>query len=302
MRIGIDSYCYHRQFGEVYGQQRAPSSRMTLEQFIDRAAALAVDGVSLESCFVPRRDDPGYLASVRERLDHHRLDRIWAWGHADGLEGGRSQAAYQDMIGALVQAGRIGAKVMRIVGSSLAFRFEDHQQQISRLVGMLKQAVVIAEGHGIRLAIENHIDFTAKEMLQLLEQVGSPYLGINFDTGNFARLLDDPHKGMELLADHVLATHIKDLRVNRQASVDDWYFLSSTPVGEGFIDNLQLIRRLNQAGYQGFLAMEIDFLHPDFHEDEDAAVAASVHALRSIAKQVESTGAGQSGAATWQGR
>jgi sugar phosphate isomerase/epimerase len=287
MRIGIDSYCYHRWFGEVYPQQRAAPRQLTLEDFIDRAHALGVDGVSLESCFIPRRDDPGYLAAVKDRLDGHGLDRVYAWGHADGLEGGRSLKAYRDLIRSLDHAEAIGATVMRIVGSSLLFRFGDHQQQIRELTVLLKDAVAAAADKGIKLAIENHIDFTAKEVLQLLEAVDSPALGVNFDTGNFARLLDDPLKGMELLARHTLATHIKDLRINPAAAVDDWYFFSCTPVGSGFIDNLALARQLKRAGYQGFLAVEIDFLHPDFGEDEDAAVATSVRALRAIADQVE---------------
>lgn len=283
MKIGIDSYCYHRFFGEVYPQQRQPRHRMTLEDFIDRAKELGVDGVSLETCFIDRKDDPGYLESVKDRLDSYQLDRVYAWGHPDGLEGGRNHTEYSNMLGAISQAQRIGASVMRIVGSSLKFRFENHQEQIRRLVVQLRQAVKVAEGRGIKLAIENHIDFTAKEVLQIVEEVGSPHLGVNFDTGNFARLLDDPIKGMDLLAKHTLATHIKDLRVNPAASVDDWFFFSSTPVGDGFIDNLRLARSLKQERYQGFLAMELDFLHPDF-DGEDAAVAKSVDTLRNMSR------------------
>jgi len=37
------------------------------------------------------------------------------------------------------------------------------------------------------------------------------------------------------------------------------------------------------ANYNGFLAVEIDFLHPDYNDDEDAAVARSVEELRRIA-------------------
>ena len=283
MKIGIDSYCYHRCFGEVYPKQTAPTRRMSLEDFIDRAHALVVDGVSIESCFVPGRDDPGYLAAVRARLDGLGLDRVYAWGHPDGLAGGSDEAAYRDMIGSLSTAERLGAHVMRIVGSSLKYRFCDHQAQIARLVVMLREAVKVAAASGISLAIENHIDFTASEILQIIHEVNSPHLGVNFDTGNFARLLDDPLKGMELLARHTLATHIKDLRINKVAAVDDWFFFSSTPVGTGFIDNLSLARLLKRAGYPGFLAVELDFLHPDFGQDEDAAVAVSVDALRAIA-------------------
>ncbi len=122
----------------------------------------------------------------------------------------------------------------------------------------------------------------------MLDAVESPFLGLNFDTGNFARLLDDPVQGMEKLAPYTLATHIKDLKVNPQAAVNDWYFFSTAPVGDGFIDNLKLARLLEKAGYEGFLAMELDFLHPDYNDDEDAAVAKSVEVLKRIAEQVES--------------
>jgi hypothetical protein len=73
MKTGIDSYCYHRFFGEVYPQQRAPSKSMTLEDFLLRAHELGVDGVSLESCFLPRLD-LGYLAAIRGLLDSYKLE------------------------------------------------------------------------------------------------------------------------------------------------------------------------------------------------------------------------------------
>ncbi len=285
MKVGIDSYCYHRYFGEVYPEQKEPPRRWTLEDFLDRAKQLEVNGVSLESCFIPQREDPGYLSSIKERLDDYGFDRVYAWGHPDGLEGGKNESEYGEMVKSFEHAKQVGAKVMRVVGSSLMFRFEDHQEQIRRLTKRFKEAAKVASDYGIKMAVENHIDFTSDEILQLLEAVDSPYLGLNFDTGNFLRLLDDPIKGMEKLATHTLATHIKDLKINKNAAADDWYFFSTTPVGDGVVDNLKLAQLLKDADYQGFLAMEIDFLHPDY-EDEDAAVEQSVKELRRIASEV----------------
>ena len=283
MKVGIDNYCYHRFFGEIYAQQKDPGRRITIEWFVDRAKQLGVDGVSLESCFFPGFE-PAYLDGLKSQLDAAGLMRVFAWGHPDGLEGGKSKTAYKEMVEMIPHARRLGADVMRVVGSSLMFRFENHQEQIERLTGMFREAVRIAADHGVKLAIENHIDFTSDEIVQLLDQVDSDHLGVNFDTANFARLLDDPVKGMRKLAPRVLATHIKDLKVNAQASVDDWFFFSSTPVGDGFVDNLALARLLKEAGYKGFLAVETDFLHPDY-ADEDEAVAQSVVALKKIAAQ-----------------
>jgi len=282
MKTAIDSYCYHRFFGEVYPQQSAPASRMTLEEFLRRAHELGVDGVSLESCFIPRLDTE-YLAQVRRVLDEYNLDRVFAWGHPDGLEGGTNQDAYRDMTRCFESARSIGAKVMRVVGSSLKFRNLPHGPQIERLTRMFREAVKVAEEYGVQMAVENHIDFTADEMLWLLTEVHSPWLGINFDTGNFLRLLDDPIKSMAKLAPYVYATHIKDLKVQKSVAADEWYFFSCTPVGDGLVDNSKLVQLLADSGYEGLLAVEIDFLHPDYGNDEDQAVVKSVAELKRLA-------------------
>jgi sugar phosphate isomerase/epimerase len=286
MKIGIDSYCYHRFFGEVYDQQKKPATQMTLEGFIKRAHDLKVDGVSLESCFIPRFD-ASYLSEIKGMLDEYTLDRVFAWGHPDGLEGGRDQKAFEEMVKSIEYAAAIGAKVMRVVGASLMFRNEPHGPMIEKLTAMFTEAVKVAAQHDVKLADENHIDFNSDEMLTLVRNVNSPYFGINFDTGNFMRVLDDPVKGMQKLARHVLATHIKDLKPNKNASVDDWYFFSTTPVGDGLVNNQKLAQILHDVGYQGFLAVEIDFLHPDYNNDEDKAVAASVKELRRIASSLK---------------
>ena len=282
MKIGIDSYCFHRFFGEVYPEQQQSPKSMTLEDFIEFAKELSVDGVSLESCFIPQREDRGYMADVKALLDEYNLDRVYAWGHPDGLEGGKNEAEYDEMIKSFEHAKNIGAKVMRVVGSSLMFLHEPHQPQIQRLTQMFRKAVKIAEDYDIKMAVENHIDFTSDEILQLIENVDSSNFGLNFDTGNFLRLLDDPIKGMEKLAKHTYATHIKDLKVQKGVAPDEWFFFSSTPVGEGYVDNQKLAQMLKDAGYEGFLAVEIDFLHPDYNNDEHAAVRQSVEALRNI--------------------
>ncbi len=286
MKVGIDSYCYHRFFGEVYPQQVKPDREMSLEDFLDRAKELKVDGVSLESCFVPRYDIE-YLSRIKAVMDDNNFERVWAWGHPDGLEGGKNVNEFDEMIKHIEYAAQVGAKVMRVVGSSFMLRFEPHAPQIKRLTKMFSKAVKIAEKYDVKLAVENHLDFNSDEMLTLIKNVDSPYFGINFDTGNFLRLLDDPISGMEKLAKHVYATHVKDLKPQKGVPGNEWYFFSCTPVGDGVVDNQKLAQLLKDSGYEGFLAVEIDFLHPDYKNNEDKAVADSVRELKRIAKAVE---------------
>ena len=282
MKVGIDSYCFHRFFGEVYPDQKKPAKNMTMEDFLKRAHELNVDGVSLESCFFPSTD-AGWFKELKAQLDEYKFDRVYAWGHPDGLERGQNWKAYEEMVSMIPYAKAIGADVMRVVGSSLMFRHEPHGPQITALVGMFKKAVKVAEDHGIKLAVENHIDFTSNEILQLLEEVNSPNFGLNFDTGNFLRLLDDPIAGMEKLAPYVLATHVKDLMPDKNARPTDWFFFAGVPVGMGLIDNQTLAQLLHKANFPGFLAVEIDHPHTDWTEREDEAVALSIKELKKIA-------------------
>jgi sugar phosphate isomerase/epimerase len=288
MRIGIDSYCFHRFFGEVYDEQPPPGKAMTMEDFLDFAVELGVDGVSLESCFFPTMER-SWFAELRAQLDDFGLERVYAWGHPTGLEDGTNRAALEDLVVQIDNADLIGAKVMRVTPGPGPndWRYEPRQPRLDVLAGWFQEAARKAGRRDIKLAAENHGDYTAKEMLWLVEAVGSPYFGVNFDTGNFLRLLDDPIVAMEKLADHVFATHIKDLKVRTDASPAAWFFFSSAPVGEGLIDIGQIVRLLSEAGYDGLLAVEIDHLHPDYGYDEHLAVRQSIGELRRLVATVE---------------
>ena len=87
---------------------------------------------------------------------------------------------------------------------------------------------------------------------------------------------------MEKLVPYVFATHIKDLRPVKGVPVNEWYFFSCVPTGEGLIENEKLAKLLKKNNYQGFLAVEIDFLHPDYSNREEEVVKKSVAALRNI--------------------
>ena len=281
LKIGIDSYCFHRLFGEVYPHQYQVAADFSLLDFLNFSERMGVDGVSLESCFFPEFSSE-YLSEVRGWLDEKGFDRVYAWGHPDGLEGGNNQREFDSMMEHIQHAKAIGAEVMRVVGSSLMFRFEPHQPQLEKLADMFKTAVKEAESNGIKLAIENHIDYNSDEILWLLKEVGSDHFGVNFDSGNFLRVLDDPVKAMEKLAPYVMATHIKDMLPVPGVAVDEWYFFSCVPTGKGLIDNQRIAQLLVDQHYQGFFAVEIDTLHPDYAFEEMNVVEKSIQQLKNI--------------------
>ncbi len=282
MKVGIDSYCFHRFFGEVYPMQKPAPMAYTMDSFLDRAKELGCDGVSLESCFFPEFGGE-YLTNLRRKLDGLGFDRVYAWGHPDGLEAGGSITAKEEMLAHIEYAKLVGAPVMRVVGSSLMFRFEPHEPQLKTLAEWFREANDIAAKHGIRLAVENHIDYNSDEILWLIEQVGSANFGINLDTANFLRVLDDPVEATRKLAKHVFATHVKDIRPVKGVGVREWYYFSCVAAGEGLIEIDKIAQVLKDAGYQGFLAFETDMPHPDYAGREEEMVEKSVKYLKSVA-------------------
>jgi sugar phosphate isomerase/epimerase len=283
MKVGIDSYCYHRYFGEVYPFQKTVQQRWTADDFVERAVNLGVDGVSLETCFLPG-SAPGFWRRLKEKLEANRLEAVLAWGHPDGLEGGTNTGALADLVRSIFLARELGCRVMRIVGSSLRFRDQPHEPQLRNLGSMLHEATKIAADQGVVLAMENHIDFTAREMLQLIDDVGSPNFGVNFDTGNALRLFEDPVEEARLLAPYIHATHIKDLSPRRGGSPREWNFWESVPAGHGVVDIQGILKVLQDHGYPGVLCVEVDCLRPVWEEDE--AVVMSLDYLKSAIERL----------------
>jgi len=283
MKVGIDSYCYHRYFGEIYPDQEDPGFRWTFQDFVNRAVELDVDGVSLESCFFESLE-PGYLSEIKASLDEKGMERVLAWGHPDGLEAGRNKEAWREMNDLIPKARFMGADIMRIVASSLMFRNEPHGPQIEAIVKMLKESVKIAEDCSVVLAIENHIDYTSAEIEEILERVGSDVLKVNFDTGNTLRMMEDPVAAARRLGPYTVATHTKDLDACRHVRPEEWYFFSSVPVGTGLIDMSGVVRALKESGYEGVLAVETD--HHKDNQNEDQLVADSVAYLKKLVAEV----------------
>lgn len=280
MEIGIDSYCYHRYFGEIYPNQQDPGRRMNYEDFLNRAIALNVAGVNLETCFFESLEEP-YLKKLKGIIDNGNLEIVVAWGHPNGYEGGKNPGVFEDLKKQFKTCEILGAKVMRIVGSSLAFRHEDHRKQIKQLTRLLKTPAAMAADHGIKLAMENHFDFIADEILEIMHGVSSESLGVTFDTTNALRIGDQPEEFANKLKDYIFATHTKDCAPLYGGNPADWYYFASVPVGKGVINFPSLLKTLKGNGYTGLLAIEVDYMHPDF-PDEDAAVAESVAYLQNL--------------------
>jgi sugar phosphate isomerase/epimerase len=280
MKLAIDSYCYHRYFGEFYeGLQEDIRERRTVWQILDRAKRLGCAGISLESCYLPAQE-PQFREELKRVLQRKNLEAVWAWGHPNGLYSGTNAEAEADLVRHIEYAREIGAKVMRIVGGSWRTKPPRWNEHRRLMLAALKRIIRHAERVGVVLALENHLDMTADQLRELMQAINSPYLGVCLDTANNLRMFEYPVEVAEKLAPWVRATHIKDVTAYR-GDPRTFGFWPSVPLGEGAVEIPRILEILRSAGYTGLLAIEIDFLHPRY-KSEDRAVARSVRYLSSL--------------------
>lgn len=109
----------------------------------------------------------------------------------------------------------------------------------------LRLAEPVAARHEVRLAIENHKDLRVQELLPVLQEINSHYVGVCLDFGNNLALLEDPSEVIEALAGRAISTHVKDVAVAEYA---DGFLLAEVPLGQGILDLpglVDLLRRAN---------------------------------------------------------
>jgi sugar phosphate isomerase/epimerase len=283
MRIGIDSYSYHRLYGEIRPGERPrsePPWSLEPAPVLAHARAVGAEVVMLETCYLP---DPDELPTERLGVDAG-LSVRFSWGHPwpagafHGLDGGRTPAAETDLARWIDLCGRLGHEVMRITLGSPATRTpEPRSARIGRLVDPVRRAADRAASVDLALAIENHGDLTAGELKEIIDRADRANVGVTLDNVNLIRLGDDMVEGTHLLAPHTLVVQLKDHVATDDPSIPGGPVC--TTLGEGASPLAEVLAELDAVGFDGPICVELASLGPE-PEDELAMIERSVQWLR----------------------
>jgi len=272
MKIGLDQFSFHRFYGDVFPWEVDPGRRWGLEEFLTFAREHHINLVGLHTHYL--------TPSEIEQLGETGLEIILEWGHPDGLKMGTSPASVDDLRRWLGVAARIGCRLVRIVAGYPTWRGrEPVATQIKRLTPVLREICVIATGHGLTLAIENHADFSPHELVDLLDRVRHDALRICFDTGNCVRTGANLIEATHLVAGRTAMVHLKDLRVLPSSIGDHNASWPSAPLGQGSFDLPTVITVMRQNSFAGPWLVELAHLHPDF-PCERVVLKQSLHWLK----------------------
>lgn len=138
----------------------------------------------------------------------------------------------------VLAAKEAGATVLRTVCLS-GRRYEnfktDAEWQAFKInsLNSIRLAEPIVRKHKMKLAVENHKDWKAQELADMIKNLSSEWVGVTLDFGNNYSLLEESDHVISTLAPFAFSTHIKDMGVKEY---EKGFLLSEVPLGTGIVD------------------------------------------------------------------
>ena len=162
-------------------------------------------------------------------------------------------------------AARYGIK---FISCHAGFVPEDKGDFYARFIADMKQLLRFAAANGQEFLFETGTE-TAGSLMQLLDDLGEPNAGINFDPANMLIYNNgDPSEVVEKAGGSIRVVHCKDANPPAAGAVRG----RETPLGKGSTHFATLLRRLLDSGFRGPLMIERE-LSPGPEQERDVAEA-----------------------------
>ncbi len=260
IRIGLSSYSYWH----------FTTAKVSIDEVIDKAAALGVDGVDI----LHRQMDCAEFGRLDETV-HAYCQRLKRHAFRSGValiclsieqdfvspnEAERHkwvahtekciEIAYALGVPCMrVNAGRWKtiadfALLMKARGQEPALKDFTEDDGFKWCIDAMQKCVELAQERGVTLALENHwgLTNTPEGQMRIVKAVNSPWLGALMDTGNF---LENPYDKLTAIAPKTVFVQAKTYDGG-----GEFYTLD--------LDYKRIAKILRDAGYTGYVALEME--------------------------------------------
>ena len=220
MRLGIHNYSYYLHgLGGRWMNFSPPWPRqMDVFGLLNKVAALGLEGVHLDAAAIGPVDRH-HLEEIKQSIEEKALYIEFNWGLP---KAGADQRLQFNLDRGIEIAHRLGADVGKlslnlnrqrpVMASKHTPEIMAQLEQIARLIA---DALPLLERYDIKLAIENHTDCYASELLWLIEHIEHPLVGICIDTVNPLMVGEDPSSAIEQLAPYAFTNHFRDSMIQQ---------------------------------------------------------------------------------------
>jgi len=251
------------------------SKTMSVFEWIDIAKehllSLGVTGLEMHPGFLANFS-PTYLAEVRAAVEEAGFvvpmfcaSPDFTWPEVE-----KRREAVEEHREMIRTAAWLGSGYCRILSGQRRPEVSE-ADGIRWTVECIEQCLPVAEEHGVVLNMENHFKdhyWTMPEFAQrsdrflaIVQQVDSPYFGVNYDPSNTLLAGEDPYELLENVKRRVVTMHASDRRPRPGVELNietltDYKQLIHGEVGTGIIDFDRIFTALRGVGFDGWVSIE----------------------------------------------
>ena len=250
---------------------------MTLFDWIQKAGQLGVDGLEMHNLFFEGADDQ-YMEDVRKKCAEFGLTIPMMCFSPDFTQPDPMKRVeeLEKQKKAIDLTVKLGGKFCRTLTGQNRPGL-DRKLAVHWCVKMIQEAVAYAADRNIIINIENHYkdgyweypEFALKSdvFLEIIEQIDSPFFGVNFDPSNTIIVGEDPLELLQKIKSRVVSMHASDRYLKggsladlRKLELDPVYGYSQSiqhgVIGKGLNDYDAIFRILKEAGFNGWISIE----------------------------------------------
>lgn len=263
LKVSCCAYSYRDYLTD--SRKNGTKASMTMFDFVDKCAAMGLDGVELTSYYFPTELTDDYLNKLKRRCFLNGVDvATTSVGNTftvpKGPDRDKNIALVKKWIDASV---KLGAPAMRIFAGAPAKGTSDEQAR-GWCIECIEECCDYSGKVGVILAMEDHggIVGSAEGVLAICNAVKSEWFAVNLDVGNFRTA--DPYADIAKVAPYAVTTHIKtEIQPNGGA--------------KQLIDMPRVIDLLRRANFRGYLNLEYEAA-----EDPMVAVPRTLELLKKL--------------------
>jgi sugar phosphate isomerase/epimerase len=240
LQLSLAAYSFRQFF-----THKDPAKQITLDDFVDYCADHGCAGAELTSYYFPKGFGDDYLIQLKR---HAFLRGIEISGSAVGNNFALPKGTQRDEQIGLVKkwvdhCAVLGAPHIRVFAGPT--QDKDISAAKKLCIEALEECGDYAGKHGVFLGLENHGGIVAEpaDILEIIQAVKSPWIGINLDTGNFHT--DDPYADLARCAPYAVNVQFKAEIMRRGQKKE-------------MADLARVVKTLRDANYQGYFALEYE--------------------------------------------
>ncbi|MDB4867130.1 MAG: xylose isomerase-like barrel protein [Cohnella sp.] len=251
---------------------------MSLLEWIEMAGTLEADGLEMYPRFLPDLTKPGLLevkaAAERQGLQIPMMCSSPDFTHPDPQFRANEIENMKRMIRAMSVLGPDSFRSCRVLSGQRRAEVS-REDGIRWTIDAIRQLLPFAEEHNVYLVMENHYKdgfWTAPEFAQksevfldIIDQIDSPWFGVNYDPSNAIVAGEDPLALLERVKYRIITMHASDRHIKPGHSLEQLKQHDSAGyssallhgvIGEGLNDYDKIFAELRSVNFRGWISIE----------------------------------------------